>query len=463
MSLEESEVIESKTNAPNTTKLNVDNVKNSITPLEATNVNLNQKSTTNNKSDDFDDFVSYLPVTEQGHNILLRETHISNKDSKSEDNDFVNWLEPTIVTPELSRKERQFIDGDDEIEDFQQVVSNEDNSKSTQYSVDCLAVKPVLEPQSVTVPKEEPALDKNEDEFGDFTFSLPAKKPQVIAPATILEPLKPVVVPTSGSNVSTISWPDPGITDDEISRLEAYSRAQNKESDLVKKHVNRTSNKSDKVRRTAQSSKQSSLEDDEWSDFVSVQNQSPLHKLKSEKERSSTPDLPLSVLNLGTVQPTRQPIPVITPNGLVQTKLSSNNSVTMPTIRPQPNRFYPQPQIPNNPYYQPSIISNQYATQAYGGFNTSTNNNFNRPITTGDEDEWSDFVSHQATGSTQSHQLSNWINTSSNTISNPSANSNLYQSKQVKKVLGRGNGAVPNVLLPDLDFLAPKTRTTQRE
>lgn len=463
MSLEESEVIESKTNAPVTSKLNVADVKNIITPLEATKVNLEQKSTSNNKSDDFDDFVSYLPVTDQGHNILLRETHISNKDSKTEDNDIVNWLEPTIVTPELSRKERQFIEGDDEIEDFQLVVSNEDNSKSGQFSGDDLRMNIVLQPQSVTVPKEESALevstDRNEDEFGDFTFSLPANKP----PAPILEPLKPVVVPNSGSVVSSISWPDPGITDDEISRLEAYSRAQNKESDLVKKQVNETNSKSDKTRKTASSSKQSSLEDDEWSDFVSVQNQSPLHKLKSEKERSSTPDLPLSVLNLGTVQPTRQPIPVITPNGLVQTKLSSNNSVTMPTIRPQPNRFYPQPQIPNNPYHQPSIISNQYATQAYGGFNTATNNNFNRPITTGDEDEWSDFVSHQATGSTQPHQLSNWINTSPNIISNPPANLTLYQSRQVKKVSGRSNGAVPNMLLPDLDFLAPKTRTTQRK
>lgn len=108
-----------------------------------------------------------------------------------------------------------------------------------------------------------------------------------------------------------------------------------------------------------------SMEDDDWSDFVSAQKPSPVHKIAiREMERTSSPDLPLSVFNLGSIQPTKQPIPVITPHGLVQTKLSSAVANTSPKLQHKTSKQFFQPFHPV-PSITPSIISNQYVSQAY--------------------------------------------------------------------------------------------------
>lgn len=106
-------------------------------------------------------------------------------------------------------------------------------------------------------------------------------------------------------------------------------------------------------------------DDDEWTDFVSAQKPSPVHKVAArEMERTSSPDLPLSVFNLSSVQPAKQPIPVITPHGLVQTKLSANTINTSPKFPQRNTKQILQP-VQNIPMITPSIISNQYISQAY--------------------------------------------------------------------------------------------------
>ncbi|KAH1007226.1 uncharacterized protein LOC109536244 isoform X2 [Dendroctonus ponderosae] len=440
---------------------------------------------------DFDDFVSHLPPVNQtashGHSIILRETHISNKaPGKSEDTDIVSWLEPTIVTPELIRKERQFVEGEEEFDDFQMIVA-ESQASQISDTVNSLTVKavavlqphPIVNQESKVVVKcsEEEASGEHkpavvavgkvaaaEDEFGEFTFSVPncanaVKSEPSKAPAalSLLEPLKPSIV--KGRNVASISWPDPGVTEDEISRFEAlgYARTQQqeppKEAGAVSKPLSSTKPTSKPTQK---------VEDEEWSDFVSVQNASPIHKLKVEKERSSTPDLPLSVLNLGTVHPTKQPIPVITPNGLMQTKLSSNMPLNLSNKVPQKNKVYPQTQVQFNHVYQPSIISNQFASQAYGGFNSYQPQASNSLKSSTEDDEWSDFVSHQSTAKPhQPNQFPGWSNSTPHVMQSGSSG-----QKQVKKApssyLGK-NTAMSNVSVPDLDFLAPRNRTSHRK
>lgn len=418
---------------------------------------------------DFDGFVSHLPPVNQtashGHNIILRETHICNKEpSKNEDTDIVSWLEPTIVTPELTRKERQFVEGDEEFDDFQMIVADNpaDNANGSVKTVAVLQPHSVVNQGGKVADVKSPRGQQKgeEDDFGEFTFSVPNSANQVkteppAAPAALplLEPLRPLVV--KGQNVASISWPDPGVTDDEISRFEALGYARTQQQELSKKGAVPALPQPKSTPKSTQSG-----DDDEWSDFVSVQNSSPIHKLKVEKERSSTPDLPLSVLNLGTVHPTKQPIPVITPNGLMQTKLSSNMPLNLSNKVPQKNKVFPQTQAQSNHVYQPSIISNQFASQAYGGFNTYQPQANSLKSST-EDDEWSDFVSHQPSMKPQQNQFPGWSGVSPNLMHNSVAGFNL--SGPVKKVSTSKNTAISNVSVPDLDFLAPRSRTTHRK
>ncbi|KAL1513128.1 hypothetical protein ABEB36_002588 [Hypothenemus hampei] len=393
-----------------------------------------------------------------GRNVILKETHISNKEpARISENDIINWLEPTIVTPELTRKNKSnFTEPDDEFNDFQTVVVPENTLVENSPQLTVKPLDSVLQPKTLENNNSDLLNHSSiEDDFGDFTFSLPetSVNPKPLTPMSLSKPLQPSVLQNNiSNNVSQISWPDPGITDDEISRLEslAYTRVQKPTEGKVAKTVDQPSESS-------KSNKNITCDEDEWSDFVSVKQPSPVHKVKSEKDRSSTPDLPLSVLNLGSVQPPRQPIPVITPNGLMQTKLSST-SINLPNILP--NMMYNQRQVSTNSIIHPSIISNQYANQAYGGFSNQG------PVQSSgkDEDEWSDFVSHQTTGQSskpqQANQFSNWISSNANIITNPAASLDSYSGGSVH-IASQSRKNVSN--MPDLDFLTPKKRTTQRK
>lgn len=135
--------------------------------------------------------------------------------------------------------------------------------------------------------------------------------------------------------------------------------------DFIKPSIENHIQTPEKTKVVDKKEKKKIIDDDEWTDFVSAQKPSPVHKVTArELERTSSPDLPLSVFNLGSVQPAKQPIPVITPHGLVQTKLSASAINTSPKFRQKNTKQIFQP-VQNIPMITPSIISNQYVSQAY--------------------------------------------------------------------------------------------------
>ncbi|KAJ8936635.1 hypothetical protein NQ314_012251 [Rhamnusium bicolor] len=498
----------------------------------------------------FDDFTSYQSTGElQPHTswpsiVPLRETYISNENLTSNLNikelplDIEGWLQPTIVSPELPRKDlvigeeelpniqtpeltRKSVSGEtieDDFDEFQMVLPGNENTGSertiiTNNSDILQPIKPELilpqqalrnfEFPDLTSFEIEPVVKKSEgkpskndlevdiaeenkqdtfddDEFTDFHFSTPVSQPIISKPITpILEPLKPVpVYPIVTSTPSTqINWPDPGITEEEIKKFEmVFSRPKESKNEEPKKVKDETK----------KLSSANSIDDDEWSDFVSVQKPSPVHKFQlNERERTSSPDLPLSVLNLSSIQPAKQPIPVITPQGLVQTKLSSNSTITMSpkthsknnVLSMQNKHLYQQPQI------QPSIISNQYASQAYnfnsGYYNQNTkaelNFSLNQQQKSLDEDDWSDFVSNpipqtSANGyqqnwqNTSSHHQSGWTTAPPNIITNPGhfvqSGSDLKNRKVSNVSVNSKKSTIPSISLPELEFIGPKGRTS---
>lgn len=509
--------------------------------------------------DDFDDFTSYQPSTETDTwpNIVpLRETYISN-DAKELPLDITNWLQPTIVTPELPRKDLEIGDeelpniqtpeftrkvvplgrNDDDFDDFQMVLpkpttvqknyAEMNNSVSSGFlqstqpeckeptvplnlnasSIDFTNISFCEEKSKVesvinfvsdlgqhktslemnAVEEKEPVII-DEDDFTEFHCSVPA--PQLVVPkplTPVLEPLKPTPIYATELTVPStqINWPDPGITDEEIKKFEmVFKRPQQYNSgDSKKGGLGKNKEQANKV------SKDNSFDDDEWSDFVSVQKPSPVHKFQSsEKERTSSPDLPLSVLNLGNIQPTKQPIPVITPHGLIQTKLSSSNSLNLSpkvqlknnVINTQQKTMYQRPQI------QPSIISSQFASQVYNFKSASLNQNkavLNSPLSQSqsassnlqslDDDDWSDFISsplppttsngyQQNWQNTSTYKQSNWTNASPNIIANP--RHFIQSGSDTKKVsnvsVNTKKSTIPSISLPELEFIAPKERTS---
>lgn len=99
-------------------------------------------------------------------------------------------------------------------------------------------------------------------------------------------------------------------------------------------------------------------DDDDWSDFVSNQNVAPQNKLYVKE--SAKPELQLSIGQLSQIKPPKKSIPIITPHGLLQTKLP----MSIPNVKPEVTNVL-QSQIPSDGY-QPAIISNQFNAQVSG-------------------------------------------------------------------------------------------------
>ncbi|XP_063932663.1 aftiphilin isoform X2 [Zophobas morio] len=410
--------------------------------------------------------------------IPLRETHISTE--LNDVNGKPGWLQPTILTPDLPRKDT-VIDplDEDEFDDFQMVLPEENKEKPSAPELKSTLALPDLSEFDMTskvatpvdisknsqnhehifgVPLnnvvEEKKIDVNDDdEFTEFHSSLPQNnilKPLQPVP---MEPLKPTV---QYSQPTQINWPDPGVTDEDIRNIELSYFRKNEVKEEKAKEV----------------SKDNSLDDEEWSDFVSVTN--PVKSVLPE--RTATPDLPLSVLNLNNVQAPKQPIPVITPSGLVQTKLSSNmtlqpKSVVQTSV--QPSMFRPP-----TTQFQPSIISNQFAANFASG-NSTTMAPPTKSQSQDDDDDWSDFVSSQPpppsqmNGYQQKTSFSqgkapqiNWTNATTNIIMNPTHFETFqsYAPPQNKKVSPMSaRNVIPSIsAIPDLDFIAPKNRTSKK-
>lgn len=338
------------------------------------------------------------------------------------------------MTPDLPRKEHMLDSelDEEEFDDFQTVLPEENNTN--EYNI----------------PGEN---IEDGEEFTEFYSSIPTftdTKPMKPKPI-VSTPLKPQInytVPTQ------INWPDPGITDDDIKNIElSYSRktdaltaapsveiaASIQETGFPTTETVSPSKKTIFSVKEDVKINKANIDDDEWSDFVSVTK--PIFS-----ERTATPDLPLSVLNLNQVQAPKQPIPVITPSGLVQTKLSSNF-----VLQPQVVQKTFQPLKLQSTPHQPSIISNQFAA------------NFPNP-TDDDDEDWSDFVSgqplQQINGFQQKFatglpQQKNWT---TNIITNPSHFDSLQGTGQQNR---RNVGSTLGTM-PELDFIAPRNRTNKK-
>ncbi|XP_056630006.1 aftiphilin isoform X1 [Diorhabda sublineata] len=362
-------------------------------------------------------------------------------------------------------------------------------------------------------------ISHEDDDFTDFHSSVPIPQPKVPTAMPVLEPLKPTVVYSSAPS-SQINWPDPGITDDEIKKFEvAFAKpVVPKTEETLKKEknveviINSTKDVTTHPKKSGTPAPRTefpmwdtspvhkvhkkldpkkieikqnpSTEEDEWTDFVSVTKPSPVHKTKlSDRNKTSSPDLTLSVLNLGSIQPAKQPIPVITPQGFVQTRLSSStNSVS----QQKSNCIIPK-QLPQS---QPSIISNQFASQAYNvGFNTSPSYNYstnpsqssvpipkkksnqisgNFVINGQEDDEWGEFVSSplpplQNSSNTPGHHNWNQSVTTSRSNAGQYFNQNQFsignEINRSNVVTQKKTSQLPGLVLPELDFLSLRERT----
>nr|XP_023021282.1 uncharacterized protein LOC111509715 [Leptinotarsa decemlineata] len=452
-------------------------------------------------ADDFDEFTSYqsseIQQTQDWTNSLpLRETYISNTTPES----IEAWLQPTIVTPELPRKASvvdeenspefadfqtsssevveveskslaadtsklkfDFVSGFNagvKTEDVSNLVSGVGSSSAEAGFIDLSSLGSQNDQEVITATGSSRAENlpqqEEEDEFTDFQSSKPQIASAVFAP--IMEPLKPVPVYPQ-TTPAQINWPDPGITEDEIKKFEeVFSRPMPAQTEEPKK--------------PPVAPKQPSLDDEEWTDFVSVKKPSPVHKLKAnERERTSSPDLPLSVFNLGSIQPAKQPVPVITPHGLVQTKLPVTASPkNQPRNALNSKAAFAQAQQlahAQQAAHAPSIISDQFVNQAYNfasfasknqnSVPSKTSNSTNRNWSfasqaTQDDDEWGDFVSSPLPPQQQNGhapQASGW-STGTNIITNP---------RHLVSTRVSGKGVVSGLVLPELEFIAPKGRT----
>lgn len=497
--------------------------------------------------------------------VPLRETYITNTDSRKIESEEPGWLKPTILTPVLPRK-------DNEINDFHDFVSNQITKPKEDMGIDDFVSN------HITKPKEDSEMDdfddfasyqvsdvpgvkslqvidsiveynkvfnnetaiSNDNIVDDFSSFQNFEKPSIssnvqsnqlgkivecpieqrtekdnlslqkcnnlratdhntfqnnVSTVPVIQPSILQPTPTYKTQLTEINWPDPGISNDEMARFEMYSKSARNEqqpvvkkqdtvrklsgtagSMLVEKSIVVPANKvvlpsrevllppndkvvisKDLVLPILDSSPRKymphkpvvkKIEEDDWSDFVSGQT-----------ERTATPELSLSIPQLSNIQPPKLPIPVITPQGLMQTKIPSH-SITQKHAPLLSNLSY------NGSNYQPSIISNQFAMQLnQNSLNTpyqTTSIPANAPHQNGfkdDSDEWSDFVSapnNNAFGWSKPPQVSNTVLTAPNIITNPAHYQNgAMQSKKSN---------IPSIsAMPDLDFIAPKSRSLRNK
>lgn len=326
-----------------------------------------------------------------------------------------------------------------------------------------------------------PTAPQKEQEFDDFKCAVPKEQTPTLSQCLPAEPLKPVVVHSVATATvqlpAKIEWPEPGITEDDIHTIElTYVKPQTKEVEVKQEKLPET---------TKTVPKKASVEDDDWTDFISHKEAT---KTSPEKVQN---DLQLSVFNLGNIQPIKPPVPVITPQGLLQTKLSSSGTISplmgspVHSHRPQQKQLTVRP--PDG--YQPSIISQQFSKQFLDSSTSQTHSNIslsnynlhpssfghsdsvfvpntnhttnNNSSSACDDDDWTDFISSQPIPQQQS------LSFTPNIIANPNRYDPLREFRLNGDVLNSSGSrkatqksSVPSVTtLPDLDFVIAKNRT----
>ncbi|GJQ76377.1 hypothetical protein Trydic_g2095 [Trypoxylus dichotomus] len=248
-------------------------------------------------------------------------------------------------------------------------------------------------------------------------------------------------------------------------------------------------------------------DEEDWSDFVC--NPEPMKPVLQPKiigsEKLQKPELRLSVPHLSQLQQPKKPIPVITPQGLIQTRIPSNISNLSNLNVQQPPYVFQRNQAATRDTFRPSIISHQYQNHMNGSSFRKTANGFYNGLipqqvnqalptpnigklnSTSDDDDWTDFISSPPVQPAKKHganipmanaSRTNVINNSTVTIPNIIANpvhinygmhpnkSNFgAYTRTVRKPsnsvnLGSQATTIPSIsALPDLDFIAPKNKT----
>ncbi|KRT83599.1 hypothetical protein AMK59_3664 [Oryctes borbonicus] len=250
-------------------------------------------------------------------------------------------------------------------------------------------------------------------------------------------------------------------------------------------------------------------DEDDWSDFVC--NPEPMKPAFQSKiigsEKLQKPELKLSVPHLSQLQQPKKPIPVITPQGLLQTRIPSNQNNLSNLNVQQPSSVFQQNQPGPRNTFQPCIISHQYQNHMNGSsFSKISANGFYNglipqqvnqalptpnigKLSTSDDDDWTDFISSPPVQPAKKHSANILMGNASRTnvtnnsgvatpniIANPvhlgygkypMVNRNNFgaHTRNVRKPpssvnLGSQASTIPSIsALPDLDFIAPKSRT----
>ncbi|XP_044745063.1 WASH complex subunit 2 [Coccinella septempunctata] len=497
------------------------------------------------ENDDFSDFTSYQGTEEKEEirtNIMpLRESHISSNTHQNEvETDKISkyFQELTMGRTEAIHIDQlkenskfSFIDGSLQLSKNQQLSEgsscvfsdSSDKSKINSVQVDVSYDQVKTDKPSVPIDRSNncdiltdafeiinenveevetissQSYTKNqEDEFTDFQSSLPCPAKQHVEP-TLLEPLKPSVLkPEKMKNQPVkIEWPEPGLDEEEINRIVNGVRRKSSTSENVKKKANNTGVAQINTKKPVDKGDQ-----EDWSDFMCVKE--PL------KTRTSTPDLPLSVFNLGSIQSNRVSAPYVAPNGVVHSP-SKTPSISFPVVNrnsqntthqsshEQPfitsqafNALYSNSKnnmlLPNTHIGKTGDMrsNNQFfhSDKANFDFNCSENNisisfpqngDINHRVqqhipssithSNAEDDDWGDFVSAPSTIS-QSNSSANFFQPSSYMRTNLGFSGKsvpIQKSFSVSKntVVRQEKNNLPIIsTMPDLDFVSPKSRNS---
>ncbi|KAF5292934.1 hypothetical protein FQA39_LY13814 [Lamprigera yunnana] len=435
----------------------------SITQIQASSDNdsikslkLIQNTDADKCEGDFDDF-SCFQSSNRNENFdswtTLRETHISNVKV-----DEPCWLKPTIVTPDLPRKEVTLNKQvkDDEFSDFQtgnvpetkQENVQTDDSKPAEpmrlLNTQLYPILPKYTQSSSVLPSISQSISSQFVSPQPLTTNssllqtpIPSVQPLSVQMLPLVpEPLHPVILkPVKIENTpTTINWPNPGVTDEELERFDLFFKPNPIDSEsCIKSSTNNVK-----------------ADEDDWSDFISNQTK---HSSLNENNKQS-------------------PLGNIKPNTLCSKKEESL------VISPLP--------LPKNGI-QTSFVSNQYVMLNHLPSKTEEV-----------EDEWSDFVSSQPLTVPESHsqrsrpsipklnldwngppQFTSWsASMTPNIITNPVSfesfqgflpldadllKKRTHNKKNPGVVIQPKKSTVSSIAtVPDLEFIAPKNRTWKK-
>ncbi|KAF5275169.1 hypothetical protein FQR65_LT04201 [Abscondita terminalis] len=374
-------------------------------PLRETQIaNVNQ--TSKNGNEHFESWTS------------LRETHISNAKI-----DEPSWLKPTILTPDLSRKENattsQFEEDEEEDEEF------------TDFQTGNIEQTSIEEVKEIKV--KEPQIPSS-DSFADDSFSQFQCTPVPVVTKSFPEPMQPlqpsILQPVKVENApTTINWPNPGVTDEELHRFDMFFKPGEASTKDDRKLIN------------------DPIDEDDWSDFISNQSaQNSAKKLNSETPRCQ----PLGVESVKKEHFLVKPPLPFSQNGFA-TSLVSNEYVVL-------NRMHTKTDDVEDEWSD--FISSQPPTESPSRVPKSSipklNLDWNGPP---QFTSWSASITPNIiTNPVSFESFQSFAPLDADLLRNRSVN-----KKNPSVVIQPKKNTVPSIAtVPDLDFIAPKNRTWKK-